>query len=126
MKGSASEGSKAEGSAKGKLPQAQAVALAEMVSYAEGSIVSRTIVENAAGTLTLFAFDTGQSLSEHVAPFDAVVQVLDGQADLTIAGKAVQVHDGQAVLMPANVPHAVKAARRFKMLLTMLRAQPPG
>ncbi|MBN1345560.1 MAG: cupin domain-containing protein [Phycisphaerae bacterium] len=97
-----------------------------MVSYAEGSIVSRTIVENAAGTLTLFAFDTGQSLSEHVAPFDAVVQVLDGQADLTIAGKAVQVHDGQAVLMPANVPHAVKAARRFKMLLTMLRAQPPG
>ncbi len=96
-----------------------------MVDYADGAIVSRTIVDNAAGTLTLFAFDAGQALSEHSVPFDAIVQVLDGQAELTIGGKGVQADAGESVFMPASVPHAVSAARRFKMLLIMLRAGPP-
>ncbi|MEW6360263.1 MAG: cupin domain-containing protein [Planctomycetota bacterium] len=106
-----------------KLPKAEAIDLAKAVDYAEGSIVSRTLAENKAGTLTLFAFDKGQGLSEHSAPFDAVVQVLDGKVALTIGGKAVAARKGQAVVMPANVPHAVKAPTRFKMLLTMLRAK---
>jgi quercetin dioxygenase-like cupin family protein len=106
----------------GTLPASQAVDLAGLVDYAEGSIVSRTLVENDAGTLTLFAFDQGQGLSEHTTPFDALVHVLDGEAELTIGGETVAATAGQAVLMPADVPHAVKAARRFKMLLTMLRA----
>ncbi len=105
----------------GKVPAAQAVDLAGLVSYADGAIVSRTLVENEAGTLTLFAFDEGQGLSEHSAPFDAIVQVLDGEVDLTIGGKPIRASAGQMVLMPANVPHAVKAAARFKMLLTMMR-----
>ena len=116
--------SEPKGSGAGTLPAAQPVGLASLVDYAEGSIVSRTLVENAAGTITLFAFDAGQGLSEHTAPFDAVVQVLDGQAELTIGGEPMTATAGQAVLMPANVPHAVKATARFKMLLTMLRAKP--
>jgi len=111
------------GSESTKIPAAQPVDLAGLIHYAEGAIVSRTLAENEAGTLTLFAFDAGQGLSEHSAPFDAVVQLLDGEAELTIGGKAVCAAAGQIVLMPANVPHAVKAPRRFKMLLTMLRAK---
>ncbi|MFB3890592.1 MAG: cupin domain-containing protein [Phycisphaerae bacterium] len=106
-----------------KLEAAKAFDAAGLVEYAEGSIVSRTIFDAPAGTLTLFAFDAGQSLSEHQAPFDAVVQVLDGQAELTIGGKPVPASAGQVVIMPANVPHAVRARRRFKMLLTMVRSQ---
>ncbi len=94
----------------------------DMVAYAQGAIVSREILKNSAGTLTLFAFDSGQSLSEHQVPFDAVVQVLDGQVELTIGGRAIIAEAGQLVLMPANVPHAVRATQRFKMLLTMLKA----
>ena len=104
-----------------KIPAAKAVELAGLVEYAEGAIVSRTLAESAGGTMTLFAFDADQSLSEHSAPFDAAVQVLDGCAELTIDGKAVQLAAGQFAIMPANVPHAVKAVSRFKMLLTMLR-----
>jgi quercetin dioxygenase-like cupin family protein len=99
------------------------VDLATLVNYEEGSIVSRTLAENKAGTLTLFAFDAGQGLSEHSAPFDAIVQVVDGKAELVIGGKTVRAAAGQLVVMPANVPHAVKAPGRFKMLLTMLRAK---
>jgi len=107
-----------------RIAAARAHDLACLVDYAEGSIVSRTLSDNRAGTLTLFAFDAGQGLSEHSAPYDAFVQVLDGAAQLTIGGKPVQAAAGQLVLMPANVPHAVKALSRFKMLLTMLRAKP--
>ena len=116
--------SEPKGSGSGTLPAAQPVELAGLVDYAAGSIVSRTLAENEAGTITLFAFDAGQGLSEHSAPFDAIVQVLDGQAELTIGGEPVTATAGQVVLMPANVPHAVKATERFKMLLTMLRAEP--
>lgn len=104
-------------------PPGQAVDPAQMVAYAEGSIVSRTIADNEAGTLTLFAFDAGQGLSEHSAPFDAYVCILDGEAELTLGGEKVRAAAGQMVLMPADVPHAVAAPGRFKMLLIMLRAQ---
>jgi quercetin dioxygenase-like cupin family protein len=107
----------------GRLPAGEAVDLAALVDYAEGGIVSRTLVDKGVGTVTLFAFDAGQGLSEHSAPFDALVQVLDGQAELTIGGQAVQAAAGQLVLMPANVPHAVRAASRFKMLLVMIRGE---
>lgn len=110
-----------------KIAPAKAVDLATLVDYAPGAIVSRTLAENKAGSLTLFAFDAGQGLSEHSAPYDAVVQILDGNADLVIGGKTVHAAAGQLVVMPADVPHAVKAPGRFKMLLTMLRAKPaPG
>ena len=108
----------------GKTPTGKALDLMGMVAYAPGSIVSRTIAENEAGTLTLFAFDAGQGLSEHSAPFDAVVQILDGESELIIGGRSVCAVAGQLVIMPADVPHAVKAPQRFKMLLTMLRASP--
>ena len=104
------------------IPTAQAVDLAGLVAYAQGSVVSRTLANSSAGTLTLFAFDAGQGLSEHSAPFDAVVQVLDGEAELVIGGQSVCAGAGQMVVMPANVPHALKATQRFKMLLTMFRA----
>jgi quercetin dioxygenase-like cupin family protein len=110
------------GAGKRKLAAAKAWTLAELISYASGSVVSRTIAENAAGTVTLFAFDAGQGLSEHSAPYDALVQVLDGEAQLAIGGEAVLARAGQLVVMPANVPHAVQAVKKFKMLLTMLRA----
>lgn len=108
-------------SGESKMSAGEVLDLAGLVSYAEGSIVSRTLVENKAGTITLFAFDAGQSLSEHTAPFDALVHVLDGEGEFTVGGKASSVGAGQALLMPADIPHAVKAVECFKMLLTMLR-----
>ena len=96
---------------------------ADLVGYSRGSIVSRTLIDRRAGTLTLFAFDRGQGLSEHVAPYDAVVQVLDGSAAISIAGRKLRVKAGEMVVMPANVPHALKAERRFKMLLIMIRGR---
>jgi len=96
--------------------------LAEMIDYADDSIVSKTIIDKPVGTLTLFAFDKGQKLSEHTASYDAVVQVLDGRAQLTVGGKRIIVSAGQLIIMPANVPHAVAAEEKFKMLLTMIRA----
>lgn len=95
----------------------------ELVAYAKGAIVSKTLIDRKAGTLTLFAFDRGQGLSEHVAPFDAVVEILDGEAAITIAGKHLKAKKGTMVIMPANVPHALKAKRRFKMLLIMIRGK---
>jgi quercetin dioxygenase-like cupin family protein len=94
---------------------------AEQVEYQDGAIVSREIVRGKTGTVTLFAFDRGQGLSEHTAPFDALVQVLDGEVELLIGGKPVPARVGETVLMPANVPHAVRAVQRFQMLLTMIR-----
>jgi quercetin dioxygenase-like cupin family protein len=94
----------------------------QMVEYQPGAIVSRTIVDKPTGTVTLFAFDQGQALSEHTAPFDALVQVLDGEGEFTIEGKPLRVAAGQALIMPANKPHAVTAVERFKMLLTMIRS----
>lgn len=93
-----------------------------LVRYAQGSIVSKTILDKPVGTITLFAFDQGQKLSEHTAPYDAVVQVVDGRAQLTIGGQVKDVAAGEIVIMPAHVPHAVTATERFKMLLTMIRA----
>jgi quercetin dioxygenase-like cupin family protein len=95
--------------------------LATLVEYGEGAVVSRTLAKGKAGTLTVFAFDAGQELSEHSAPFDAWVQVLDGQVTLTIGGEPVTAGVGEIVCMPANVPHAVNAPERMKMLLTMFR-----
>ena len=96
--------------------------LVSLVEYAAGSIVSKTILDKPVGTLTLFAFDKGQKLSEHTTPYDAVVQVLDGAGMITIDGKDINVSAGQIIVMPGNIRHAVKANERFKMLLTMIRA----
>ena len=96
--------------------------LLELVEYAKDSIVSKTILNKSVGSLTLFAFDQGQGLSEHTSPYDAVVQVLDGSARITIGGEDKIIAHGQIIVMPANVPHAVSAESRFKMLLTMIRA----
>ncbi len=103
-------------------PKAQTLVLAEMAAYQEGSIVSRQITKAEAGNVTLFAFDSGQELSEHTAPFDALVHILDGQAEIRIAGQPFVLSAGEAIIMPANQPHAVRASGRFKMLLTMIRS----
>ena len=95
--------------------------LVSLVQYAAGSIVSRTILDKLTGTVTLFAFDKWQKLSEHTAPFDALVQVLDGKGQFTIDGKEIEVITGEIIIMPANIPHAVFAVEKFKMLLTMIR-----
>ena len=94
----------------------------EQISYQSGSVVSKTLIDNKIGTLTLFAFDTGQGLSEHTAPFDAVVQIVDGTAAITIDGTVHQVQTGEMIIMPANLPHSLKAEVPFKMLLVMIRA----
>lgn len=112
---------KDQSSNSGRLPAAQPVRLADLVDYAPGSIVSRTLQKKKVGTVTLFAFAAGQELSEHSAPYDAIVQVLDGEVELTIGGKTVPAVAGETVLMPASIPHAVAAVKQFKMLLTMIR-----
>jgi len=96
--------------------------LQNMVDYQAGTVVSRTLMDKKAGTVTLFAFDAGQGLSEHTAPFDALVQVLDGVAEITISGRPYTVRSGQILVLPAHEPHALKALDAFKMLLTMIRA----
>src|SRR6516162_3460835 len=96
--------------------------VADLVNYQDGSIVSREIVRRPAGSVTVFAFDEGQGLSEHTAPFDALVQVLEGEAGITIAGKLHRLQSGEMILMPAQQPHALKAMRRLKMILTMIRS----
>ncbi len=96
--------------------------LAELVVYAVDSIVSKTILDKPAGTVTLFAFDKGQKLSEHTAPYDAIIQVLDGVGQIIIDGQANDVCTGEIIIMPADVPHAVVAEEKFKMLLIMVRA----
>jgi quercetin dioxygenase-like cupin family protein len=97
-------------------------ALAGAVEYATDSIVSKIILDKQAGTLTLFAFDTGQKLSEHAAPFDAVIEVIEGHGKVTLGGKPYDLQAGDCIIMPANVPHALDAPERFKMLLTMIRS----
>jgi len=106
----------------GEMPVAEVLRTAELVNYQEGAVVSRTLIKRATGTVTLFAFDEGQGLSEHMTVFDAMVQVLEGEAIITISGTALPTKAGESVLMPANEPHALKAVSRFKMLLTMIRA----
>jgi quercetin dioxygenase-like cupin family protein len=96
--------------------------LGELLQYQDGSIVSRVLLKNKGGTVTLFAFDKGEGLSEHTAPFEALVLVVDGEAEVEIAGKPYSVKQGETITLPANIPHAVRAATRFKMLLTMIRA----
>ena len=103
------------------LPLAEPVELAKLVTYQEGAVVSRTLLKKTGGTVTVFAFDKGQALSEHTAPFDAIVQVLDGTVELVIGGKSVPAQAGQTVLMPGGIPHAVNATNKFKMLLIMVR-----
>ena len=101
---------------------AEAIRLIDLVDYQEGSIVSRTIIKKKTGTVTLFAFDEGQGLSEHTAPFDALVYILDGEAEITISGKTLRLGEGEIVIMPANQPHALKAVKKFKMILTMIKS----
>lgn len=103
-------------------PKSQILHLAEMVNYQEGSVVSRQITKADAGNVTLFAFDKSQGLSEHTAPFDALVHILEGQAEVTISGTPYRLNTGDAIIMPANEPHALKSNEKFKMLLTMIRA----
>ena len=98
------------------------IILKDYIEYSSGSVVSKTLKQNPAGTITLFAFDIGQELSEHSAPFDAVVQVIEGEGHFIIAGEDHNLTEGQLIIMPANVPHAVRAEQRFKMLLSMFRA----
>ena len=100
---------------------AKAVRLSEHVQYADGSVVSRALVQKQVGSITLFAFDAGQGLNEHTAPYDAYVQILEGEGEFVIGGQVVNARSGETVLMPANVPHAVNARQRFKMLITMIR-----
>jgi len=97
--------------------------LVDLVDYADDSVISKTLLDKSAGTVTLFAFDEGQKLSEHTAAFDAVVQVLDGTAVITIGGEGKTVSAGRIIIMPADVPHSVTAKEKFKMLLTMIRSQ---
>jgi quercetin dioxygenase-like cupin family protein len=100
----------------------QAVNLAGLLDYQNNSIVSREIVNKSAGTITVFAFDKGQGLSEHTSPFDAFLYILDGEALITISGKPIKAHKGETVLMPGNQPHSIKAANKFKMVLVMIKA----
>lgn len=95
--------------------------LEKHLSYQAESVVSREIIRKKEGTVTLFAFDAGQGLSEHKAPFDALVQVVDGEADVFIDGEAHRLHAGEIIIMPANIPHALQAVTAFKMILTMIR-----
>ncbi len=96
--------------------------LDEMVTYQEGAIVSSTIIRKPSGNITLFAFDEGQGLSEHTAPFDAMVYVLDGETEIMISGKTYLLQSGDAIVMPANEPHAVKSITKFKMVLVMIKS----
>jgi len=101
---------------------AQAAALADLIDYQAGSVVSRTVIDKTAGTVTLFAFDEGEGLSEHTAPYDALVYVFDGEAEVVMSGKPLLVKQGEMTVMPANEPHALKAVKKFKMLLVMVRS----
>lgn len=105
------------------LPQSSPYSLSGNIDYAAGAIVSKTLIDKQAGSVTLFAFAAGQGLSEHSAPYDALVQVVEGEGVFVVAGQAQRVAAGELFLMPANVPHAVKAGQAFKMLLVMIRSQ---
>ena len=102
--------------------EAKAADLSSLIDYQEGSVVSRTIIDKKTGTVTLFAFDEDQCLSEHTALYDAMVYVIEGEVDVTISGKSVKLKKGEMTIMPANQPHALAAKTRFKMLLTMIKS----
>jgi quercetin dioxygenase-like cupin family protein len=108
---------------KSKKPPIGATRATDLIGYQDSSVVSRALIDKKSGTVTLFAFDEGQGLSEHTAPFDALVLILDGEAEITISGKMHHLNDGEMILMPANRPHALKAVKKFKMMLTMIKAQ---
>ena len=101
---------------------AQVLRAGDLVTYQAGAVVSRTIVNQKTGTVTLFAFDAGEALSEHTAPYDALAHALDGEAEITIVGQPFHLSAGEMIIMPANQPHAVKAVKNFKMMLTMIRS----
>ena len=107
---------------KNKKLMGQASKLVDLIAYQEGAVVSRTIIDKEIGTVTLFAFDEGQGLSEHTAPYDALVYIVEGDAEIIIAQKPIHMKEGEIVIMPANQPHALKATKRFKMILIMIRA----
>jgi quercetin dioxygenase-like cupin family protein len=102
--------------------KAPTMKMTSLVEYQEGSIVSRTLIDKKAGTVTFFAFDEGQGLSEHVAPYDALISVLDGEAEVALSEKVYRVKEGEMAILPANKPHALKAIRKFKMMLVMIKA----
>ena len=104
------------------VPTGKSLKLAEVAGYQEGAVVSRAIVDKEVGTITAFAFDAGEGLSEHTAPYDAFVQILDGEAEITIEGTPHVLGAGEMIVMPANRPHSLRALKRFKMLLVMIRA----
>lgn len=106
--------------------ETKAAHVTDMIQYQTGAVVSRIIMKNASGTVTLFAFDESQELSEHTTPFEALVHVVDGTAEISLAGAAHRVGAGDLIVMPAHVPHAVKAVQRFKMLLTMIKEPQPA
>jgi quercetin dioxygenase-like cupin family protein len=105
-----------------QMPAAEILRLGDLVNYQEGTVVSRTLLKQPTGNITVFAFDVGQGLTEHTASFDALVQILDGKAEITISDKPYRVEVGEAILLPANRPHALAALTPFKMLLTMVRS----
>jgi quercetin dioxygenase-like cupin family protein len=102
-------------------PKGQAAMLARTVDYQTGSIVSRTVIDKQSGTVTLFAFDEGQGLSEHTAPFDALVYIIEGEVQITISGTPLSAKGGEILIMPAHEPHALRAVKKFKMMLIMIR-----
>jgi quercetin dioxygenase-like cupin family protein len=102
--------------------KAKKIKLADLIEYQDGAVVSRTIIDKKVGTITLFAFDKGQGLSEHTTPYDAMVQIVDGEVEITISGKAFNLREGEMIIMPANEPHALKAVKKLKMILTMIKA----
>ncbi len=106
---------------KKSFPKGETFSFTNSVAYAEGSIVSKILLRNDKGNITMFSFDEGELLSEHTAPFDALVQIFDGEAEIIIDGVSYRVQTGESILMPANIPHAVKANVRMKMLLTMIK-----
>ncbi|MCX6660081.1 MAG: cupin domain-containing protein [Candidatus Bathyarchaeota archaeon] len=101
---------------------AKKLKLADLVDYQEGSVVSRALIDRDTGTVTIFSFDRGQGLSEHTAPYDALVYLIEGEADITITGKAYRLKTGEMILMPAKEPHVLKSVGRFKMMLTMIKS----
>jgi len=105
-----------------KKPPTKVARLVDLIEYQDASVVSRTLIDKKAGTVTLFAFDEQQGLSEHTAPYDAMVQIIDGEAEVTILGTTHYLKEGEMIIMPANKPHALRAIKKFKMLLTMIKS----
>ncbi|HNY11324.1 MAG TPA: cupin domain-containing protein [Candidatus Wallbacteria bacterium] len=102
--------------------EARSLMLSENIEYQDGAVVSKTLINKRTGTVTLFAFDKGQSLSEHTAPFDAMVQILEGESEITVGGHPVSLKAGEFTIMPGGVPHSVNSITKFKMMLTMIKS----